>query len=327
MAAPDQDTADTPAVLHPDLAEARLLLQHAMELNPLRPESVVAYGYTYIGDPGDLTPGIRALEKARTLFPKRADLIMNLGVLYLRNGDPEGARTLFRLVREEHPTAESAGRAESALILMSVDDAVSLLNQGEFDQGLAQLQALRDRTQDTQVWSYIHGIEEQAEKNRAISEDLEESSRLAADGQLDEAAAHLESARARSEDPRAGAAVEEQIHAMGDLQILQEELDRASSLLQEGKLEEGAAILRRIRAQSDREDLNAMIDRQLAQVDLIQREDRQVTLFNQAREMIGKGQLEEAAAHLRSIVKDPASPALAEAANDLLQTLEEHLHR
>jgi tetratricopeptide (TPR) repeat protein len=326
----DTTTAGTPAVLHPDLAEARVLLQHAMELNPLRPETVVAFGYTYIGDPGDLTPGIRALEKGRTLFPRRLDLTMNLGILYLRQGEPEAARTLFRQLRDNHPTQESGRRAENALILMSVDDAKALLSQGDFDQGLARLRTLRDRTDDTQIWAYINSIiaaGEAGEKEYAIVTDLNESSRLAAEGRLDEAGEHLESARSRSDNPEMGAAVQDQIHVMEDIQHLQEELDKASALLQEGKLEEGATILRRIRAVSDREDLNKMIDDQLAQIDLIHLEDQQVDLFNQAREMIAAGQFDEAASRLRSIVQDPANPRLAEAAQDLLQTLKEHMDR
>jgi len=320
----------TRAVLHPDLAEARVLLQHAMEINPLRPESVVAFGYTYIGDPGDLTPGIRALEKGRTLFPRRMDLTMNLGILYLRNGEPEAARSLFRLVRDDHPTEEGARRAEDALTLMAVDDAKALLTQAEFDQGLAELRTLRDRTDDSQVWAYINGIiaaGEFAAEEYAIAAELNESSRLAAAGRLDEAGEHLESARARSDDPETGAAVEEQIQAVEEVKRLQEELDQAFALLQEGNLEEGDAILRRIRTTSDREDLNSMIDDALARIDLIRLEDQQVALFNQAREMIGKGQFEEAASRLRSIVNDPASPQLAEAAQDLLQTLKEHMNR
>jgi hypothetical protein len=69
--------------------------------------------------------------------------------------------------------------------------------------------------------------------------------------------------------------------------------------------------------------VEAMIDRQLDQIDLYQREDRQIALYNQARNLIDTGRADAARAPLLTILENPANPKLAEAARQLLATLTE----
>jgi len=133
--------------LPPLLSQARSHFRRSAELNPGLGPAYAGFGYTYIPDPGDVGPGIRALEKAHKLMPRRTDTAYNLFLLYLRNGDRGRAEAIERiLLRDADP--ELADMAREALLQDELLQAEALLAEARPAEAVEIFTRVRDATTD-----------------------------------------------------------------------------------------------------------------------------------------------------------------------------------
>jgi tetratricopeptide (TPR) repeat protein len=191
-----QGNAGTFDELPPLLARAREQFRRAVELNPGLASAYAGFGYTYIADPGDVSPGIRALEKARSLMPRRTDFAFNLFLLYLQQGDRRKAEAIERvLLRDADP--EIAGRAREALLQDELRAAESLLADGRLEEAVELLRRVRDETDDDRLRARLDAYLTEI----ATVLDLERASDLYRTGRLAEAESLLVSLLDRLGDP------------------------------------------------------------------------------------------------------------------------------
>ncbi len=87
---------DLPKQIPPEVREARQLLEQAIRSNPEGGEAYIGCGWTYLYASEDPVPGITLLSRARSLNPKRMEVVYYLVVLLLRQGEREAAKQLFQ---------------------------------------------------------------------------------------------------------------------------------------------------------------------------------------------------------------------------------------
>src|SRR4029077_3459973 len=138
----------------PRFRKARALAEKALEVSGGQAPSPVLVGraLAVIGTSdlveSDLTPGIAALEKARTLLPGRMDLALHLFAMYRRVGDRAKADPLFALLdNARSPQVAYAARA----IMMRVEMARvnTLAKEQKLDEAAAVLRGLAAETSDS----------------------------------------------------------------------------------------------------------------------------------------------------------------------------------
>jgi tetratricopeptide (TPR) repeat protein len=139
---PDRDAS----VLPPEIARARALLGVVLEFRPNDPFVLGAYGTTWVYDPGDLAPGIRALEKALTLAPPDRALLFNLVQLHAAAGDAEKARAIIDGPLARVAEGDDLARARDALLQIDQRAAESAVQAGDLDKAIALLEQVRERT-------------------------------------------------------------------------------------------------------------------------------------------------------------------------------------
>lgn len=166
--------------LPPLLSRAREHFRRSAELNPGLAPAYAGFGFTYIPDPGDVQPGIRALEKAHSLMPRSADTAYNLFLLYLRNGDRERAEGIERiLLRDADP--DLADRAREALLQDELRQAEALLAEARLAEAVEVFTRVRDATTDDTLRErldrYLTEISAVIELQRAV--DLIRAGRVA----------------------------------------------------------------------------------------------------------------------------------------------------
>ena len=134
--------------LDPQLALAREAAQKAIELDPGLAQAYSAAGTTYIYDPGDVLPGIVALERAHRLEPGRPELAVHLAVLCARNGDFARADALQVEVRNTALEAELVRRARRAVSLAKHGYIGRLGQEGRFSEAIMLLDDMIEETSD-----------------------------------------------------------------------------------------------------------------------------------------------------------------------------------
>ena len=158
----------------------RLLLarEHAAKAVALRPDSFdgqFLLGLTYVFQWKDVEPGIAALERAHTLAPGRADVVLALGGLQLMADRLDEAKASFQEVVRSTSEPELVAEAKQSLAEVAV----------------AQAFAEVDRT---------HDVEKAAAAIRAALPGLDPQRRAEVEKDL----ARLEAARAGTTAPRRG---------------------------------------------------------------------------------------------------------------------------
>jgi tetratricopeptide (TPR) repeat protein len=151
--------------LPPVLAEAREHFRRSAELNPGLASAYAGFGYTYLADPGDVGDGVRALEKAHTLMPRRLDIAYNLFLLYLRSGDRERAEAIERILLDADP--DLADRAREALLRDELREAEALLAEARMAEAETLLVSLLDDLEDSEQRSYAERLLEDIRELRS----------------------------------------------------------------------------------------------------------------------------------------------------------------
>ena len=149
------------------LLRARGLLGRAIELNPERGEAWAALGWTYLFEPGDVSTGIQLLQRASSLLPARMDLVYDLVLLCLRQGDRETAVGLTDevLVHGDRQWLEQARAAlQNQAANEQIDQynqAVEAFNSQEYGSAVTLLEALVPGVQDPDLRQQVLRLTEE----------------------------------------------------------------------------------------------------------------------------------------------------------------------
>ncbi len=132
----------------PRFRKARELAQKAVALGTDPGRAWGDLGTTYIVESDhELTNGVAALEKARTLLPGRLDYAVHLFAMYRRSGDRAKADALFAILdRARNPQITYATRA--IMLRVELARANALMQQQKLDEAAAVMRDLASHTED-----------------------------------------------------------------------------------------------------------------------------------------------------------------------------------
>lgn len=143
--------------LDPQLALARESALRATELDPKLAHAYLAIGTTYIYDPGDVGPGIAALEQARRLDPSRPEVTAHLAVLSARNGDFDRADVLLAEVGDTALDADLVRRARKSVSLAKHAYVGRLGQESRFREAIMLLGDMIEETTDPAYKEVLQG--------------------------------------------------------------------------------------------------------------------------------------------------------------------------
>ena len=122
-----------------EIARARQLFERAAQLDPTSARAFAGIGATYVGTPGDVAPGIAALEKSLNLAPAQEDAAFNLVQLYARVGRRDDAYRLVDTLLSRSKDPEMARQAREAILSADMNHAQDLFDAGKTEEATAIL--------------------------------------------------------------------------------------------------------------------------------------------------------------------------------------------
>jgi Flp pilus assembly protein TadD len=204
-----------------DLVRAREHYRTSLELNPGLAAAYAGFGYTYIFDPGNPAPGVRAMARAHEMLPHDEDITYGLMLLYLRNGDREAAERLERQLSHSSDPALAA-LAFEALLNDDLDAANRAIAEQRLSEGLELIRKVQAKTDDAALQEELGQraaeIEKVVEKNRLIAL-YNEAADLVNEGHLSAAEEKLARVLAETEDPELTGAAEELIRIIAEQRV------------------------------------------------------------------------------------------------------------
>jgi len=167
--------------LSPMLVAAREHFRRTIELNPGLGPAYSGFGYTYVTDPGDIEPGIRALEKALALMPGSETTAVNLYALYMRSGDVDAADALVRTILQRSDDPEILAFVRTARLREELSGVDALVREGRVREAVELVTRVRDRTTDPDMRAHLDEVLAQASRAVRLQEafDLADAGRLA----------------------------------------------------------------------------------------------------------------------------------------------------
>lgn len=132
------------------LGTATAALRRATELEP-----DLAFAWERLGFALNLTAegdaeAVAALERARSLLPRREDVALNLLLAYARVGDVAGAEALIEQLHNS-ASEETLERAHQVRLQLALQEANLLLRRGELDDAVAVLSQVRAEAADPRL--------------------------------------------------------------------------------------------------------------------------------------------------------------------------------
>lgn len=133
------------------LATATAALRRASELEP-----DLAFAWERLGYALNLTArgdaeAVVALERARSLLPRRHDVALNLLLAYARIGDVTGADALIEDLPRQGASPETLDRAHQVRLQLALQEANLLLRRGALDDAVAVLAQVRAEATDPRL--------------------------------------------------------------------------------------------------------------------------------------------------------------------------------
>ena len=137
-----------------EIMKIRELFRRATELDPTRAIAWAGLGATYVGQTGDLAPGIAALEKTLALTPGDDRSAFHLAQLYATaNRAADAVKLVQRLEQSAHLDADQKAYLRSIAdhfdraavhekIVASMNDAIAKANAGRYEEAVAIVDAI-----------------------------------------------------------------------------------------------------------------------------------------------------------------------------------------
>ena len=143
------------AALPIDLRRARQVLRGIRDRDLFPADNNAALGYTFLWDPGPVSAGIEALEKAHALLPLRMDVAYHLAILHLRSDHRDKARALFDLIDRLDPDSDIAAQVSRVRVFEALREIDALMQNGKLDTAHARLLVIEARTMDAVLLEII----------------------------------------------------------------------------------------------------------------------------------------------------------------------------
>ena len=124
---------------HPRVLAARAAFERCTELAPQHADCLTGLGRTYRLAPGDVNPGIVALERACALRPHDDAPVADLAVLYARDGQGDQAERLLRALEGRTRDSKLFQHTREAVFRAEKTSVWDLVNEGRIDAAKALL--------------------------------------------------------------------------------------------------------------------------------------------------------------------------------------------
>jgi len=156
-----------------DLTRARKLLRIGLRGDARRGPLLVALGYTFLPEPGDVTEGISALEEASRGLTDNPSVEIHLALLYLKAGKRDQA---FRLLEDLESRAPEPALGDLALairVTAELEAIDELVIEGRDEAARAHLDKLRATTANRHVLAILEDAARQMDALLTPDEELE----------------------------------------------------------------------------------------------------------------------------------------------------------
>jgi tetratricopeptide (TPR) repeat protein len=250
---------------------ARAALKRAVVLRPSFGEAWAMLGTTYSWDQTETEMGIKALEHAQRLLPKRGDVGYNLAALYISRGRPEEAMTVIarmkaagiddgavqaaeKLLPSEDPepaqdatatvveaVPTSTGRTSG--FTERYNEAVGLVNAGKLKAAITMLEGLADGELTDGEAASTRALLVEVRAFSSFKARADEAVKLANAGEIDSAIAILEPLVDDAPDEVQTSEVRRMLGQLHDYRDFQEGYNRAVDLVNDGDFGAAAEIL------------------------------------------------------------------------------------
>jgi Flp pilus assembly protein TadD len=187
-----------------EVLRVRDLFHRSTELDPSSAQAWAGFGATYVGAMGDLTPGIRALEKSLTLRPADEEAAFNLVQLYEHAGRADDAARVFRTTLEGSSDPELVRRARELLLMADVRKVETLMRAEQPHEALVLARSILARATEPELRDHLSGLIGELEKFddwKRITDGLRDATKKAGDGKHAEALAILDGILPSITDP------------------------------------------------------------------------------------------------------------------------------
>jgi hypothetical protein len=276
--------------LHPSFAEAWVLLGHT---------------YTWDTEPDEI--GIKAMEHAHRLLPKRGDIGYNLTLLYLRSNRLQDARQAVARMKAAGVDTSTVHSAEQLVDQLEeceneTNRRIRLANEaGAEVSDLAELQALQAR---------------EAEARRRFTDRYNEAVALINAGTTAEGLANLEELAADAPTDGDAAAARALLLRTRAFINVQTKVEEAQTAANSGRLEAAIEIVEPLVQQAPEEAQAAQLREFLAKLHAYRKFQTQ---YNEAVDLVNRGDFESAVAILENLAASAPSAQMAALAKQLLE--------
>jgi tetratricopeptide (TPR) repeat protein len=291
-----------------DLANrARKALRRAAVLHPSFAEAWVLLGHTYTWDTEPDEIGIKAMEHAHRLLPKRGDIGYNLTLLYLRSNRLQDARQAVARMKAAGVDTSTVHSAEQLVDQLEeceneTNRRIRLANEaGAEVSDLAELQALQAR---------------EAEARRRFTDRYNEAVALINAGTTAEGLANLEELAADAPTDGDAAAARALLLRTRAFINVQTKVEEAQTAANSGRLEAAIEIVEPLVQQAPEEAQAAQLREFLAKLHAYRKFQTQ---YNEAVDLVNRGDFESAVAILENLAASAPSAQMAALAKQLLE--------
>jgi len=301
---------------------ARAALRRAVGIRPSFAEAWAMLGTTYTFDDHPDESGVDALEKAFRLLPDRGDIAYNLVLLHVRRDERDAALEVVERMRKAGVDEQSVLAAEDLTLELEMRRADELLRDGRVDEATAVLDGVRETAADPirrqRAADEIRRLEDAAATG-AFNESYNHAVQLINAGETADAIGLLETLVDEAPSPDRAATAGALLDRTRAYVAFREQTDEAVALANAGDLDAAIEILEPL---VDRAPDAARAAEARRFLDKLHAYRTFQTRYNEAVDLVNRGDFDAAIAILEPLVGSAPSQQLETMAELLLNELE-----
>ncbi len=287
----------------------RASLRRAAYLRPSFAEAWSMLGFTSTWDDEPDEIGIKAMEQAHLLLPKRGDVGYNLTLLYLRSGRLEDARKVVDRMRANGIDGEMVRAAEQLAIDFETSRSDTLFRIRQANAGGAAVSSAAELAAEE---------ERKAAERREFTDRYNEAVRLINTGATTEALAMLETLAKEAPTEVQSASALALFNQTRNFVLFRDRTEEAQTLANSGEIEAAIEILEPLVDRAPDEAQADQIRRFLAKLNAYLDFQRH---YNEAVDLVNAGDFAAAIEILEPLVTAAPTPQLTAMAKMLLDDL------
>lgn len=150
-----------------EVRRARELFERAAQLEPNNAPAAAGICMTWVGESGDVTPGIAACEKSLALDASQEETSLNLLQLYADQARRADAKRIFDTNIARSSNTEYVQLAKEALLVADLREAEKLFTAGKQDEAVALVRPILTATTDPSLREHVQRIVTQYDERNA----------------------------------------------------------------------------------------------------------------------------------------------------------------